>query len=174
MEGQMTKARLLRLMREGRATFESLLSAADRERMTEPMPPNGWSVKDLLAHLSAWDRHLLAWLEADARGGSPYLPPPNMSEAEVDRFNARVYAAHRDQPLESVLSEFAASFRALVARAEALPEQDLLDPGRYAWTGGRPLWYYFAADTYRHYAEHLLQMRAAAGAPYPSLDDPRP
>lgn len=164
MDDQMTKARLLDKMREGRAHLEALVSSVPRDRMTERGAPSEWSVKDVLAHLSSWDRYLLAWLEADARGQRPNLPEPSaFSEAGVDQFNAANVALHRDEPLADVLSEFDVSFRALYAAAESLPEDALLDPNRFAWAGGKPLYFYFAVNSYAHYEEHLEQLGARAG-----------
>jgi hypothetical protein len=34
-----------------------------------------WSIKDIVAHLTAWEERLVAWLEAIAHGTSPELPP---------------------------------------------------------------------------------------------------
>ena len=164
MEETMTKAKLLGLMRDGRAEMEALVSNADKGRMDRPSSLENWSLKDLLAHISAWDRWLLAWLEAEARGEPPGLPAPGMTEEEVDRFNARTYDEWRDKPLEVVLGEFRGSFEALMGRAEAATEAVLLDPNHFPWTRGRPIRFYFAANSFWHYEEHLDQVRREVGA----------
>jgi hypothetical protein len=115
-----------------------------------------------VAHIFAWERYMIAWLEGDARGELPELPGPDMAGADVDRFNARVYAEWRDEPYEAVLAEFAASFAPLMERVEAVPERELIDPQRFDWAGGKPLWHHVAATSYRHYAKHLDQIREAA------------
>jgi hypothetical protein len=164
-EQNMTKAKLLDLMREGRATLEALLASVEDSQMVQPSTPEDWSVKDVLAHISSWDLFILKWLEADARGEKPDLPEPHMTEEDVDRLNARTYAEQRDRPLEAVRADFKSTYQAFLAKAEALSEGDLLDPNRFAWTKGDPLWRYFAINAHEHYDEHLDQIREAAQKP---------
>ncbi len=163
MEEKMTKTRLLESMRSGRVELETLLARGGETRMDRPSSSDDWSLKDILAHISAWDRFMLVRIEADAKGKRPDLPGPGMTEKQVDDFNARTYSEHRDQPLDAVLAEFRESFQALLAAAEATPEEDLLDPNRFAWTNGKPLWYYFAVNSYLHYSEHLDRIRRIIG-----------
>jgi hypothetical protein len=161
MADDMTRDRLVNQMRAGRAAFESLFAGVSNLAMVCRPSENAWSLKDVLAHVSCWDRHLLAWLEAAERGSRPNLPQPaGLSDAEVDAFNAANLAAYRDQPLAEVLAESRASFAELLARAESLPDDALLAPGHFDWTGERPLWFYFAADSFWHYAEHEQQVRS--------------
>ena len=164
MEEQMTKARLLEQMRQGRADLEALVDGIGETQMEQPAVPGDWSVKDVLAHVSAWERHLLGWLEAEAKGEKPDLPVPPATEEAIDQFNAQTYATHRDQPPAAVRAEFRASFQALLAKAEALSEAELLDPNRFAFAAGRPAWSYFAVISYWHYPEHFDQIQAAARA----------
>jgi hypothetical protein len=42
---------------------------------------------------------------------------------------------------------------------QAMPEDDLINPGRFAWSQGRPLWLLVAGDTYEHYQEHIAQIQ---------------
>lgn len=163
MEEQMTKARLLRLMREGRADLEGLVSQVGRAQVDQPSSLDNWSIKDIVAHVCAWDRYMIAWLEGDARGELPELPAPDMGEADIDRFNARAYTEWRDEPFDEVLAEFAASFAPFIERTEAIPEEVLLDSNRLTWTGAMPLWHHVAATSYWHYAKHVEQIREVAG-----------
>lgn len=161
MAEEMTKARLIEQMRAGRAAFEAALAGASEETLLRRPTPDAWSLKDVLAHVTSWDRHLIAWLDADDRGERPDLPQPSgLTDEEVDRFNAASLASFRDRPLADVLAESRASFADLLARAESLPEDALLISGRYPWTGERPLWFYFAADSFWHYPEHEQQVRS--------------
>jgi hypothetical protein len=101
-----------------------------------------WTVKDLLAHLG--------WWHAQARSELLKIAT-RMYEAhdfDIDRRNAEVLAAHRNEPWDLVLS------RATAARAWMLE----------AWFGLRgrsteaDLWVRKAGA--EHYAEHLDRLRA--------------
>ena len=168
MADDMTKARLIEQMRAGRSALDASIAESTPERMLARPAPDAWSLKDVLAHISSWDRHLLAWLDAAERGQRPDLPEPfGLPDAEVDRLNAANHAATRDRPLADVLAEYRASFGDLLARAESLPDDVLLTPGYFVWTGDRPLWFYFAANSFWHYAEHNDQIGALLGRDEP-------
>jgi hypothetical protein len=38
---------------------------------------------------------------------------------------------------------------------QSLSEEDLIDPLRFAWMEGSPLFYLVAGNTYGHYQEHI-------------------
>ena len=161
----MTKARLLKQMRGERAKLEALVGSIDEIQM-EVTPAQGeWSIKDVLAHIAAWERHFRGWFEAEAQGQQPSWPVPPVTKEDIERFNLQVYAARRGWPLAQVQVEFGAAFLALLAEAEAMPEADLLAPGRFAFAAGRPAWLFFTLATLRHYPQHYAQIKAAAGVP---------
>jgi hypothetical protein len=58
----MTKARLLNLMRTERARWEDALAQVPSEQMTRSGIEGEWSAKDVVAHISQYDRGLLDWL----------------------------------------------------------------------------------------------------------------
>lgn len=66
----MTKAELLDAMRSGRARWEDLLAEVETGRMDEPGVVGAWSVRDVVAHVSAYERFIAAAILADLRGGS--------------------------------------------------------------------------------------------------------
>ncbi len=158
--GEMTKARLLELVRTGRLGLEATVAKLDEERLTRPGTVGEWSAKDTLAHIAAWERHLIALLRA-SRGEAEWPEPIHGSE-DVDRFNARVRAEARDLPLAEVRAEFAEAHEAALREVASLDEGALLEPGRFARLEGAPLWRNVEADTYGHYREHLPALRALA------------
>ena len=53
--------------------------------------------------------------------------------------NAWIYNTNRDRPLAAILAESAVVWQQLVDAVEALPEADLLEPGRFPGLGDRAL-----------------------------------
>ena len=157
----MTKARLLDLIRAERARFEEIIAPLSDSQMTEPNVQGKWSVKDILAHVSAWEEHVLEMLEADARGETPAL----ITWAEVDRINEQFYQQNRDRSLEDVRTGFNRSLQRMLDMVEARSEEELLSPERFAWLRGTPLWLMVASDTFDHYTEHGARIRAWLGRP---------
>ena len=54
----------------------------------------------------------------------------------------------------SVLGDFRSSYLQIVEVVQAMPEEDLIDPRRFAWLDGDSLRQLVAGDTYDHYEEH--------------------
>lgn len=160
MHPQMDKAKLLDLIQAERAFVERTLSLMSREQMVQPMSEGGWSVKDTLAHISAWEQLCLSWIEAAQRGATPEAPAPGFTWDEIDRLNAKIYQDHKDHPLDDVLAYSAQSYRQMRETVEALPEEALFTPKYFAWLhGDDPLWLYIAHNAHIHYEEHMVTVR---------------
>jgi uncharacterized protein (TIGR03083 family) len=160
MSEEMTKAELLAKIRAERERFEATLAEVDEARMTEPGVVSGWSVKDILAHIAVWEGRMVGWLAEISRGEVPEALAPGQTWDDLDQLNEQTYLENRDRPLAEVLAEFAASFRRASDAVEAAPEEMLLDPDRYPWREGQPVWHMVAANTFWHYSEHGASIRA--------------
>jgi len=101
----------------------------------------GWSAKDLLAHLASWLSAAGAVLERIRFG--TYRP----EEIDVDAMNARFYEAMRDVPLPTVKSQSAAARTRML---HAWGELDGAPPEAVRWIDK-------AGPA--HYAEHLPRLR---------------
>ncbi|MGH2372075.1 MAG: ClbS/DfsB family four-helix bundle protein [Candidatus Methylomirabilaceae bacterium] len=77
------KAELLRFQREGRERWEALLARVPAERIAEPGVKGDRSVKDIVAHLAAWERHATERLHTLARGAA--LEPPTAAGHHMGR-----------------------------------------------------------------------------------------
>ncbi|HEX5502412.1 MAG TPA: ClbS/DfsB family four-helix bundle protein, partial [Thermomicrobiales bacterium] len=75
---------------------------------------------------------------------------------DTDEHNARIYAAHRDEPLADVLAGARQAHRELLGLVEALPDSALAGTHWFAASDG-PLWESIAGNTYEHYREHALR-----------------
>lgn len=138
-----------------RAETERLIAEAGPTRLDLPGAMGDWTIKDAIAHLTAWRWWSVARMEGAGRDEEP-SPPwgrdlAEERDADVDRINEQFHAATRDQPLAETLRDARATFDRLEAALLALPERDLLAPGRYPWLGGYP-----AAAIVTGSAEHLF------------------
>lgn len=159
-EQQMTKAELLKQIRDERQRLETTLAEVSERQMVQPDVHGGWSVKDLLAHVVAWERNMCAWVEESIAGKVPQMLPPGLTWDDIDQWNEQMYQEHKDQPLAEVQADFRASYQQSLALVEELPEGDLFAPDRFAWREGKPLWEMVAANTCWHYKEHDEEIRA--------------
>ncbi len=157
MEPGITKAQLLDELRQENAQFEALLDAIGPARMTQPDVAGGWSIKDIVAHLTAWRRRTVARFRA-ARSGAPVTPLWPAELQTDDDINAWIYAANRDRPLEDVLSDSRAVFQQLVDAIDAFDEAELRDIDRFGWLEGER---FRGASLFGHFhEEHEADMRS--------------
>ena len=152
MAKQRTKAELLHdILSERRQLEKNLAGIPPTANKVIPGVCGEWSVKDILAHLAAWEQLFLGWHQAGLRGETPAIPAAGFEHA-MDKLNVHIYAQNSSRSLEDVEAEFAASYQQVLALVQALPEEDLFTPGRFAWTGAHRLVDYVTPNTSNHYA----------------------
>jgi hypothetical protein len=160
----MNKAEFLRTMRSERERWEALLAEVSEARMERPGVSGDWSVRDIIAHVTAYERGLVEWLEAASRGESVAFPV--LDHPDVDRRNAAILRENEGRPLEDILLESRRVFERLLQVVQALSEEELVDAERTAWTvkprwgEARALWRCIADDSYKHYHQHIPDIRA--------------
>jgi len=169
MAKQTSKDQLLRDIQTERRRLENCLSELTNDELEQPGAAGDWSVKDILAHLAAWERLLLEWYQAGLQGGSPAILPVGMSRNKIDSLNQAIYEKNKDRPLDEVISGFRKSYEQVLAAVEAMPADDLFGHGRFDWTGPL-LWAdYVAGNTCNHYAWARAQIRKRVN---PTPDSP--
>jgi hypothetical protein len=112
---------------------------------------DGWTLHDLLAHLSEWQRMFLRWYHDGLRGMTPQMPAPGYRWNETPKLNRGIWAKHRSRSARVIRAEFDAGYEEILALVEALPASSLLTAGHFAWTGRNPLVTYLGANTSSHY-----------------------
>lgn len=153
----MTKARLLETLRSKRAEWEALLAEVPTDRMTEAGVAGEWSVKDIIAHLTHYERWFADRLHEQLRG-EVYHP------TELDRMgearNDVIYQQIKNQSLADVLAESRQAFDKLLAGVEAQPEEFLIEPQLFEGAPGPMIvWEMLQGDVYEHYALHAPSIK---------------
>jgi hypothetical protein len=159
-----SKASVLHAVRTGREELERILADARTDWLVEPAEDDGWSVKDVLAHLAVVENWLATQLERVALCEQPTPdqvsstqwqaeqlglvgPGEHPTSEQVDAIrplltdneyrNAFFHERDRDLPLEEILDWWRQSDDRFLAALTALPED------RYAtqqwWTGSHTL-----------------------------------
>jgi hypothetical protein len=139
--------------------WQELLASLSEEQITAPLLPSTWTVKDVVAHMWAWQQASVARADAALHDREPDYPRwwvvmgPDPNE-DVDRTNAWIYETNRDKPWPSTYADWKAQFQHYLELLKQIPESDLLQPGRYAWMGS----YALAASSMgsmEHHEEHM-------------------
>ena len=134
-----SKKQLLSAAQASHAALEAFLSAHKSSELTRTHPKTGWSVKDILAHLTAWEGMMRGWHETGLRGEKPVIPADGYTWAQLPALNARILKQFHNRSLARVLSDYRASYAATLALIETLSEADLFTRGRFTWTGSTTL-----------------------------------
>ena len=139
--------------------WEELLASLDEEQILTILPPSRLSIKDLIAHLYAWQQVSIAQLEAAHQNIEPAQPrwlAGRGPESDTDRdfYNERIYLSFRDQPWSLVHETWKTGFLHFLELAEAISEKDLLETGRFRWLRETTL-SDVLRGSYDHHHEHL-------------------
>lgn len=141
--------------------LNAAVSALNEEELLEPGPDGGWSVKDHLAHLTVWERVLLARIAMQPEHDIFHMDEATYATAELNTVNARIYEHERNVPLSEVLAAFKQTHQQVFTTLERMSDDELArpvfpdDPEFGILLGN------VAGDTYEHYLEHLTWIRAA-------------
>ena len=146
-----SKAQITARLQTERRRLEQNLAQLNPEDMSLPGVVNAWSVKDVLAHLAEWEAHMLVWMETARRGEPVAEIEPGLNWKQFEAFNQRIYERHRDQPLAEVQAYFRDTHRQFMAMVDSMPEDEMLTPARYAFTGKGAIYGWLKA-----YANHDL------------------
>ena len=153
MGKRLRKRDLLEEIGRERAALDETLRLLTPRQMTQPgVTRGGWSVKDVLAHLVAWQRLNLGWYAAGLRGEEPAMPAPGYTLRDLPRFNQMLYRKHHRRSLRAITADYIAYHQRMVDLIEELSDSDLVTLGRFNWTG--PSWTlsdYLRAGTAAHY-----------------------
>lgn len=156
MPAPTSKNELLDLLTTERARFDAIIAPLSDSDLLAPGVVESWSIKDLMAHIAAWESIFLDWYETGKRGETP----DRSDLDDLDGLNRRLYEQHKDRGLDDVRALFADSYRRVRAACETMTEAELFDPGHFTWTGDRALVIFLRANTDEHYAEHAAEIMA--------------
>ncbi len=155
------KDEMLQIIAAEHAAWQALLAAIGEDRMALPGAAGpDWTVKDVVAHLTAWRRRSCDRMEA-ALAQTPLAPPPWPADPDedspdgTDRINDWFFQAARRQSLAEVLAESEAIWARLESLVRALPEAALQAPQPLAGVPDRPLGPAVLNGSLEHLHEHV-------------------
>jgi hypothetical protein len=165
-----TKETCLAEMHGSFAEVTAVVDTIPRRRLTELGVTDAWSVRDLLAHESGYERWVAAAIFGDLEGRTPTTQeyygrgdaPSEADDENDDTVNAWVVAHARTLPVDDVLAEFRWAHERLVEAAEACAEADFEDPSRLPFTKGKTLLAILPGQCWGHHRQHLPQIQEFA------------
>lgn len=156
------KDHILAALKEQFDRWEELLGSLSEEKISKPSFENDWSIKDVVAHLWAWQQISIARMEAGLHDHEPEFPrwivvSVENWEEDADRVNALTFERHHNKTWSEVHRNWSDQFLRLLDLGEKFSERDLLDGDRYQWLNGYSLVFILVAS-YDHHQEHLEKL----------------
>ena len=151
----MAKNELLEQIRTARAELLAALNGLPDDALLRPFAVGTWSVKDTLAHLTAWQSELITALAKLNPSRAPHI----IDIEDMDEWNDEQYHASVRRALASVVEDFHGVHTQLLKVIEGLDDKTLDDGRRFQWMEGEPLSYLIADNSALHEQEHADDIR---------------
>ena len=150
---------ILAALREKFDQWEELLASLSEEQITIPRFDLGWSIKDVVAHLWAWQQISIARMEAGLHDREPNFPKWIVEsienwEEDSDRVNALTFETQHYKSWSEIHQNWRNGFLQLLEAGNRIPEPNLLATGLFPWLGGYSLALILIAS-YDHHQEHF-------------------
>jgi len=157
------KGHILAALREQLDTWEELLASLKEEQITAPHFDFEWSIKDVMAHLWAWQQISIARMEAGVNDREPELPKWIVDsienwEDDSNQVNALTFERNHEKSWSEIHKNWKDGFLRFLDLGNKISERDLLDGDRFPWLKGYSLAFILVAS-YDHHQEHLEKLR---------------
>jgi hypothetical protein len=117
--------------------------------------PGGWSIKDNLAHLAAWERFMrLHYLDGHPAHEAMAIDPATFERLDEDGVNAVLHERNRDRPAAEILAELKQTHQETLAALDGMSYADLMRQRFPDDPQARPVVAWVIGNTYEHYREH--------------------
>lgn len=138
-------------MEETRSKIEELLPQIDPQKEIYP----GWTIRNMLAHMTGWDDATIDSLRAHLFG----QPPSISAIRSLDEYNSLTVSSRGDLDYDHVLKEWRLTRLVLRSIIEQLPEDKFLSPVLVPW--GEKTTVTYLVDMFRgHEQEHTQDILA--------------
>jgi hypothetical protein len=156
------KEHILAALRQQFDSWEELLAGLSEEEITAPHFDYNWSIKDVIAHLWAWQQISIARMDGGLHDREPEFPRWIMNlgkdwEEDADRVNALTFETNHEKPWSKIFQNWKTGFLRFLELGNEISERDLLNGDRYPWLKGYSLAFILVAS-YDHHQEHIEKL----------------
>jgi hypothetical protein len=155
-----TKAELLANIERTWTSLNTMLERLAETQMTTLKDAQGWTIKDHLIHLTAWERSVVYFLQGKPRHAGLGVDEGLYLKGSDDDINAIIFQVHKGLPLSDALTQFRHVHHQLMKLLQPLSDEDLQEPYRRYLPdepgegNGPPALNVVYGNTAHHFAEH--------------------
>jgi hypothetical protein len=151
----MDKQTFIEAVKQDHARWAALLAQIDPGRMLDAGAAGTMSVKDLVAHVTWYEKEMVHVMATRTLQGSDLWDLP------LDPRNRAIFEANQARSLDEVLEEAHQVHSQLLAEMDKFTDEDLLDPARIRDMPSEWIpWELIASNTYEHYQQHLGDLQS--------------
>lgn len=163
----MEKQEVIQTFKAGHQKMADVVQKLSEEQMVKEKVLDDWSVKDILAHLSAWSWEAQKEIDRVLQSKATWHKLYFEKEGE-DKFNKKEVAKRKKRSLEKIIDEWEESFRAEMTRLGELTEEEWTHQSdQDRWGDGTPVTvfslYGYQYQGEDHEAAHAKQIRRHFG-----------
>ncbi len=147
------KQEIINTIIKERNALDSLIDDLSIDQKLTPGVEAHWSIKDIMAHIAAWERVAQDRINA-ALTGEPLKFPIIESDNFIDDFNANIYEENKNLPLDEVEDEYHASHEDLLNQIKNLDEVSIQTYLPFDWAEDLTISVFISANTHLHYRDH--------------------
>ncbi|MCK6629545.1 MAG: maleylpyruvate isomerase N-terminal domain-containing protein [Anaerolineae bacterium] len=136
-----TPEALIEKIEQGYTQLVRLYRSVPVTALLEPTLANGWSVKDVLSHIAAWEWRCASLLNESHQSDLPLKAMP-----DVEALNREFFQERQGWSWAEVEDDFRQAHQAMLAAIRAMP------PARLT---SKIVQQSIAEETWEHYTEHL-------------------
>jgi hypothetical protein len=165
MTDRFDKARVLADIDQAWNQYWQRITATPKEDMTQLADDRGWTARDHIDHVTAWEASMTSALRGRPRYEGMGVSV-EVSALDFDDENEKIREARAEASLEDVLAESERGHRDFLAAIAALPADGLDRPyGSYVpdapvETRDEPVLERVLGNSVEHYPEHLAYIEA--------------
>jgi hypothetical protein len=157
MEDPTSKSELLQAIRTARTEWDTLIAQIPHHRLSESEASGAWSIKDIIAHVTEYDRWLALGLALRLQ------KPPQiwLDDVSLGEFNAALHQQIADRDPDDILLDSNRVFQDLIDEVEAHSEAYLFGTHRVEGVAYDVIpVQILKSESYGHYHDHIPAIRA--------------
>ena len=157
MKDPTSKSELLQAMHTARNEWDTLIAQIPHHQLSESAAPGLWSIKDVIAHVTEYDR----WLALGLAMRLQKPPQIWLDDISLDEFNAILHQQIADRNPDDILLDSNRVFQDLINEIEAHSEAYLFGTHHVDGVSYEVIPFeLLKSESYGHYYDHIPAIRA--------------
>ncbi|WP_029215052.1 ClbS/DfsB family four-helix bundle protein [Kallotenue papyrolyticum] len=155
-----TKAELLAAIEQAWLALHATLDQLTDAELTTIKDAHGWTIKDHIIHMTAWERSVVCFLQGTPRHVGLGVSESVYIRGNEDDINALIYQQQKDRPISEALEQLRAVHDQLMTLIQPLTDGDLQKryrdylPDEPGEGDGPPAINVIYGNTAHHFTEH--------------------